>query len=294
MRRCSFLRKLAIITISSTLSLPVLAAGQAADPQAVALVKAYNARPFGSPGWRRVHLDLKNGETVTRGYDVVNIWQLAGDVVRTVFVLERPESLQGTDYMLLEDPQDPFGMKVFFHLPAGQRRVITILPSNFGEGLLGSDFGYRDLRMRIPLNGYDFHVVGRQTLLGQSVWAVDATPATAEARQVVSWARARYYFAEKVPVLIGADYFAAPTGGSPIKQLRVLGFRQIDGAWTETNMVMTAADGRSSVLTLKDFKARAPEIDPALFQPETLPAATERLSAVGLTVKPRAESGGKP
>lgn len=300
MRRCSFQQglvsagwALAAITLSA-LSLPSPAASDAVDQQALALVKAYNSRPFGNPGWRRVHLDLKNGAAVTRSFEVVNIWRQTGDVVRTVFLLERPETLQGTDYLLVEDPRDPFGMKVFFHLPAGQRRVLNIQPSSFGEGLLGSDFGYRDLRMRIPVDGYGFRLAGRQTLLGRPVFAVDVVPASAAARQVASWVRARYYFTEKDPLLIGADYFSAAADRSPAKQLRVLGFRQIDGAWTETHMVITAAEGRSSVLMLKDFKARAPEIDPALFQPETLPTATERLAGVGLATKARrAESGGR-
>jgi hypothetical protein len=279
---------LTVVTVSAA-----SVTGDPGDPRAAAIIKAYNSRNFGSPGWRRVHLDLKNGETVTRSFDVVNIWQQAGDVVRTVFVLERPESLQGTDYLLIEDPRDPFGMKVFFHLPAGQRRVLNIQPSSFGEGLLGSDFGYRDLRMRIPVNGYGFRSVGRQVLLGQPVQVVEATPTTAETRQAASWARARFYLLEKAPVLLGADYFPAADSRVPAKQMRVLGFRQVEGAWTETSIVMTAADGRSSVLTLSGFRAAVPALGPAFFQPEGLPTAPGRLAEAGLAGKARSvEPGG--
>src|SRR5436309_1100450 len=82
------------------------------EREALSIVQAYNSRNFGNPGWRRVHLDLKSGATVTRSFDVVNLWQRDGDVVRTLFVLVRPATLGGTDYLLLEDPKDPFGMKV--------------------------------------------------------------------------------------------------------------------------------------------------------------------------------------
>jgi hypothetical protein len=132
--------------------------------------------------------------------------------------------------------------------------------------------------MRLPVAGYGFRMAGRQMLGQRNVQVVEVVPVAAEAREISSWARARLYFLESAPLLAGADYFSAPADRTPAKSLRVLDFRQVDGAWTETRMVMNGADGRSSVLTLEDFKPRLPGIDPALFQPETLPAAREKLA----------------
>lgn len=272
-------------------ALAVGAAAGGSDPQALRLIEAYNGRSFGSPGWRRVQLELKSGAVVTRSFLVANLWQRTGEVVHTLFVLERPEGLQGTNYLLVEDPREPAGMKVFLHLPAGKRRVLQIQPSHFDEGLLGSDFGYRDLRMKIPVAGYDFRLRGKQTLLKQSVWVVDATPSAGGAR-ISSWARSRLYLLEKAPVLLGADHFLAPSDRRPAKTLRVHGFRQIDGAWTETRMVMAAADGRTSVLTLQGFKAAVQEIDATLFVPETLPTVAGRLADLRLA-RPRSPEGGR-
>jgi outer membrane lipoprotein-sorting protein len=266
------------------------------DPRALALVRAYNARNFGNPGWRRVHLELKSGETVTRSFDIVNLWLRSGAAVRTLFVLERPATLQGTDYLLVEDPADPSEMKVFLHLPAGQRRVLSIQPSGFGEGLLGSDFGYGDLRLLLPVDGYDYRSVGRQTLLGESVWAVDAVPTTSATAPIATWARARLYFLERAPMLLGTDSFANAGDRQPAKRMRVLGFKQVDGAWTETRIAMTAAEGHSSVLTLSDFRPSVPAIERALFEPQALPSAAERLGGAGLFAGPRGrrdETGGR-
>jgi len=258
------------------------AAGAAGEPQetrARQLVEAYNTRPFGNPGWRRVRLELRTRNEVTRDFVVENAWSQSGNVVRTVFVLDLPESLRGTDYLLVEDPVEPAGMKVFLHLPAGSGRVLTIRPSRFGEGLLGSDFGYRDLRMRIPTAGYAFHLAGRQELASGSAWLVDAVPVTPAAQQSAQWGRARYYLSARDPVLLGADFFPAAGDTRPAKQLRVPGYRRIGGAWTETQMVMSAADAHSSTLTLADFNA-AVSYDPRLFEPGALPAAARLLAAL--------------
>lgn len=273
MRRLSLL-VLAAAVLSAALS---HAAPPPAADKALQLVQAYNGRPFGSPGWRRVRLELRNGAAVTRTFVVTNVWREEGSTVRTLFVLEKPENLAGTNYLLVEEPESPAGMKVFLHLPAGRRRVLSIQPSQFDEGLLGSDFGYRDLRMKIPTAGYRLRQLGRQRLLGRSVQAVEAVPADPETRASSSWARSVYYLGEDDPVLLGADHFAAAGDGKPAKQMRVQGIRRIEGAWTETQMTMTSSDGRSSVLSLLDFHAALPDLDVSLFDSETLPTVAERL-----------------
>jgi hypothetical protein len=267
----------------------IAALGHTAPPQpsspadrALKLVQAYNGRSFGNPGWRRVHLDLKSGATVTRSFTVTNVWRKEGSIVRMLFVLDLPEGLRGTNYLLVEKPDDPAGMEVFLHLPAGRRGVLSIQPSHFDEGLLGSDFGYRDLRMTIPTAGYRFRLLDRHRLLGRTARAVEAVPVDAATRAGASWTRSVYYLAEDDPVLLGADHFAAAAGGQPAKQMRVQGLRRSDGAWTETRIDMVASDGHSSVLTLEDFKASVPDIDATFFVPETLPSVAGRLAGLRL------------
>ncbi|HSF39627.1 MAG TPA: outer membrane lipoprotein-sorting protein [Thermoanaerobaculia bacterium] len=270
----------------SLLSLPILAWASTAGPppasRATELVEAYNGRSFGNPGWRRVQLELKSGQTVTRTLTVANIWREEGGVVRTLFVLERPQGLKGTNYLLTEAPHDPWGMKVFLHLPAGRRRVLSIQPSRLDEGLLGSDFGYRDLRMKIPIAGYRLRLLGRRHLAGQSVWAVESVPESPEAQQGSSWSRSVYYLSARDPVLLGADHFLSLRDTRPAKQMRVHGYKRIDGAWTETRIVMSSADGRSSVLSLEGFRAGVAGLDSSFFVPEDLPSAADRLASLRL------------
>lgn len=241
----------------------------------LALVEAHNARELGSPGWRRVKLELKTGAQVTRTFEVINLWRREASGVRTLFVLESPEGLRGTNYLLVENPTARDGMKVFLHLPAGKRRVLSIQPSNFDEGLLGSDFGYRDLTMTLPTAGYRFTRTGEAVIAGAPAWLVRAEPVSAEARSATAWSRTTLFFAQDSGRLIGTDAYTADDLEQPRKSLRVLGWRQIDKAWIQTLMVMTGQEGRSSVLTLEDARFGLTGLDPRLFVPETLPDLSE-------------------
>jgi hypothetical protein len=245
-------------------------------PDAARLVAAYNERDFGRRGWRQVRLELKQGATTSRTFLVVNSWLRTPEGVRTLFLLREPHSLAGTSYLLVERRQVRPAIEVYLYLPSGRRNVLTVQPSRFDEGLLGSDFSYRDLRFQIPVAGYRFRAAGSRRMGGRPVYAVDAEPADGEAAQTSAWARVRYYLAQDAPLLLGADYFAAGARSAG-KRLRVLAHQQVDGAWTETRMVMHAAGGRSSVLTLQNFVPTLGGIADDIFDPGALPEAQVRM-----------------
>lgn len=259
------------------------ASAPAGAPDPARLIASYNSRNFGNPGRRLVRLELRSGAQVTRSFEVTNLWRQDGAVVRTVFVLSEPPGLRGTNYLLVEDPSAPEGMKVFLHLPAGERRVLTVAPSHFDQGLLGSDFGYRDLRMRLPTRGFRFRTLGRETVLGREAWIVEATPEPASGPQPVS----RYYLSASPPLLLGVDHLRPAAAGQPaevVKRMRVEGVEQVDGAWTETRMVMEGADGHSSVLSLEDFRPGYTPAGAALFEPTALPTLIDVVTALPATV----------
>ncbi len=260
----------------------------APGPRGEDLVAAYNARAFGNPGRRQVRLELRSGEQVTRTFVVSNLWRRQGSEVRTVFVLEEPVGLRGTNYLLVEEAQDPRGMQVFLHLPAGDRRVLTVQPSRFDEGLLGSDFGYRDLRMQLPLAGVRYEVRGQERMLGRRVWALEAIPTGGEGER-----RSRYYLSEAPTLLLGVDHLqAAPGSGrfEVVKRLRVEGVRQVDGAWTETRMVMQAPEGRSSVLTLEGFQPSYSAARRELFESGALPGLLDAVARLAGAAGPEGGS----
>jgi outer membrane lipoprotein-sorting protein len=273
---------LAGIAVSAGFAAPprALAPAVAPPPAALELLSAYNARDFGTPGWRRVRLELKNDTTITRTFSILHLWRQQGEELRSLVLLESPPGLRGTDYLLIESAKLPVGMALFLHLPAGQRGVLTIKPSRFEQGLLGSDFSYSDLRWRVPTAGYRLAVVGSSTLLGRPVWEIEAEPTTPALRDSTSWGLIHYYLCEKPSLLLGADYYRQ-RGAPPAKRLRIVSFEQRGKVWTPTRMVMEISPRRSSLLSLAESGFGAGPTQPELFLPEALPKNADRLLRSG-------------
>lgn len=246
------------------------------------LIKEYNSRNFGSPGWRRVFLELLTGADVTRTFTVVNLWEHDGETVKTLFLLEEPKGLSGTNYLLTEKPAASLpNMQVHLFLPAGERRVLEVAPDNFEEGLLGSDFTYNDLRMQLPLQHYNYIIVGESVLGSEPVWVVEARPSSQKAQQMTTWVFARLYFARRFNFLMGADYYISSMSQKDEprlnKQMRVESLQQIDGVWTATKMVMFGLENRASILRLKEAKFGLKEFDSSMLSPAELPKLADRI-----------------
>lgn len=248
---------------------------------AAELVTNYNARDTGSPGWRRVSMELVTNGTLTREFTVVNIWRSEKEQVDTLFLLEEPGGLGGTNYLLQERSSGVPEMSVHLFLPAGERRVLEVDPSSFEQGLLGSDFSYNDVRMRLPVVGLSYRLEGRSVLQNQPVWVLEAEPSSELSQRSYLWKLARFYLARNFQLVLGADYFSQPpnaqTSSKVLKQMRVQSFEDRSGVLTPTKMFMTGSDGRSTTLVLKDAQFRVANLDSSLFAIDNLPALAERV-----------------
>jgi hypothetical protein len=226
-------------------------------------------------------MELFTDGSLTRAFTVVNIWQFEKDQGRMLFLLEEPKGLTGTDYLLQEQGGKPPEMEVHLFLPAGERRVLAVDPGNFDEGLLGSDFTYNDVRMRLPVQDFRYRVVGKSMLRKEPVWVVEAEPSSELTRRSRRWKHAHFYLARNFQFLLGADYFSGSadekSSAPPFKQMRVESFKQISGAWTATKMFMFGSEGRSTALTLRDAQFGVANIDGSLFTVEKLPSLADKI-----------------
>lgn len=248
-----------------------------AVPLANELVRTYNTRNFGSPGWRRVSLELITDGRLTKTFVVLNMWRSYENEVRTFFLLEEPTGLKGTGYLLREKMDSLPSMQVNLFFPAGDRRVLGVGPENFGEGLLGSDFSYDDMRMLLPVKGWQYALTGRATLHGELVWVIDAKP-NSTGHPDSSWSLVRIYLARNFQLLLGADFHSTTEGeAQPVKQMRVQSFKQDKSVWTATRMVMAGPQNRFSVLTLKEAHFMVAGLGPHLFLPEELPLLSNKI-----------------
>lgn len=250
-------------------------------PGAAEIVKAYNSRNLGATGWRRVLLELITDERVTKTFTVMNIWCEQKDEVRTLFLLEGPDGLKGTNYLLREKRNEGQAMRVNLFLPAGERRVLDVAANDFDDGLLGSDFTYNDVRMLLPTRGHGYRVSGRARLLGEQAWVLESEPVAGPSGDEASWKLARFYLASDFQFLLGADFYGPVEGPSAertlIRRLRVQRFKQEDGVWIATRMVMAGPDGRFSVLSLQEAHFSISGFDPEIIAADQLPSWADKV-----------------
>ena len=225
------------------------------EQQATELVNEYNSRELGGPGIRQVRLEMSYQGIITRTFLITNVWSSGFPISRMLFYLNDPSGLRGTRYLQVEDPTSANELSVSLYLPAGRRRVLTIPSDLHGQGLLGSDFSYHDVRLRLPVRDCSYRMLGKTTLNGRPVWKIESV--ADKERHTFSWTKAVYYLMLDRPFLVGADYYddeRSHDAGSPTKNLRVSDYSDYGKVRTATRMTMTSADGRATTFTLKSVR----------------------------------------
>jgi hypothetical protein len=236
-----------------------------ANPSASELIAQYNSRPLGQPGRRHVNVELRDGLVVVRTYSIANIWTRAAGEVRSIFYLDAPAGLHGTRYLQVENPGHNPELAVYLCLPTANDRVLRVGDHLLGEGLLGSDFSYEDVRFLLPITGCSYLFLGSARVGSNDVWKLSA-----DCRGGRGWKRAVLYLTKDRPFLAGSDLFASLESAAPFKAMRVLDYSDKGPIRTATRMVMTRPDASSTTITLEDFRAATPSIREMLFTPERL------------------------
>lgn len=250
------------------------------------VVRAYNSRSIGSPGWRRVTMTMRSGDVVTRQFSVLNVWRERSGRVDTAFFLEQPAGLRGTAYLQTEGAHEPHpdgepGLAVSLFLPVGGRRVLSLAPDSLDEGLLGCDFTYEDLRWRLPLRNRRYALTGETELRGEASWVVRAERRSGSGDHS-RWARVTYYLGRTSGLLRRAEFYAAAGDHEPAKVLAVPEVRMIDGVWTPVRMLMRGAAGRSTEIRLLAARFNLQRTDLDWLSPDALPDLARHLASAGL------------
>jgi hypothetical protein len=240
----------------------------AGDSRAAELVSRYNLRKTGSPGWRRVSVLLRSGNSATRAYTISNFWSTRGDTSRMLFYLEEPAGLRRTRYLQIEDLAAAQELGVYLYLPAGSQQVLTIAPGSYGQGLLGSDFSYSDLRLKLPVHDCTYRFLGTEVLEGRRAWKIEAV----QSRPELPWRRAVLFLTQDRPFLLGVDYYREAGAGSetPLKSMRVQEFRDVASVRTAVRMTMSARGGNSTTIILQNARFGARDIPEKWLAPSTL------------------------
>ena len=245
---------------------------------AKALIGAYNARPIGSVGWRRVTLELSTKDVVTRTLTVSNVWAATKDGVRTLFALEAPDGMRGICYLLAESPAARRFMQVHLFMPVGAKKLLEVSSALEEQGLLGSDFTYRDVTWRLPETGFDARITGEGELANEPVTFIELVAT----KPGDTWPRRRFAIARSLPLILAIDFYR-PGSSIPDKTYRVDRFELRDKVWTPTRITIRRG-GAMSVLSLEAAGFGLASIPDSLLAPEHLGETAERIRS-GTTIE---------
>ncbi len=151
-----------------------------------------------------------------------------------------PPDIEGTGFLVLESK--PGDTEQFLYLPAlkRSRRIATVQKS---QSFVNSDFSYEDLERR-AVDASQHRVIGEETLGNVPCWVLESTPLETPPSQ---YGMVRVWAAKEFWVPLRIHYFDKK--GQHIKNYEVRNLKQVQGIWTEMEVVMeNLKDGHRTIL----------------------------------------------
>lgn len=237
-----------------------------------------NTRPLGQTEIRHARMTLVSGEKAVNHYEVVTARRMTAGNATTLFVLRSPKALSGTSFLLAETtPPGTDSCRTWFFLPAGERRVLEIPPSQLSDLILGSDFTYQDWRVWLPLR--DLRVLQSQkaACTAGPCYRLLVEPRSAAAARNLGWDRARLEVDQRTWSVSRIEYFRG-SSKFPIRLFSALDFHSFRGVWTPRRMVMTTLPARDQTVIDLLGAWYDEDLGADLFDPKRLPMAAEILN----------------
>ncbi|MEJ5349914.1 MAG: outer membrane lipoprotein-sorting protein [Desulfosoma sp.] len=151
-----------------------------------------------------------------------------------------PADIEGTGFLVLE--AKPGDTEQFLYLPAlkRSRRIATAQKS---QSFVNSDFSYEDLERR-AVEASQHRVIGEETVGDVPCWILESTPLETPPSQ---YGMVRVWAAKEIWVPMRIQY--VDKKGEHIKTYTVRNLKQVQGIWTEMEVVMeNLKDGHRTIL----------------------------------------------
>jgi hypothetical protein len=251
---------------------PAAADGDAAQPDALAIVQGAFDRMFNYPSVRRVLLRIHRGggRVLERGFDVV--YARAGGRGRSLLRFSAPEYLRGHALLVTEEADG--ASDVWLYQPEA-RRPRRVSAARKADAFYGSDLAFEDLEhhdfrrwslARLP----DARIAGRDCL------AIEARPPPG------SQYAALHAFVERERLALLRLEFFRPDERAPSKTLEIAPgeVRERNGVLEPERMWMRQAGRADATELVFERILSRPEIDAGVFAPLRLERAGEDLFAL--------------
>jgi hypothetical protein len=216
------------------ISTPVLLTASAApgverEAAADEVMRNLNARARGTSSRTELDMVMRGPRGEHRKRVLVERRQF-GLAYRTIFWIVRPEHEQGIGLLLSED-EDARGMWMYFPLT---RQTIHVVSR--GLSALATDFSCEDLLATVPMQDYNFRILGRERFADGVALRVEMRPHTERLQQELGFANSIGWVREDIPMIVQAEYLDAD--GQVFKRFRTGDVAMIDGIWTARGFSM--------------------------------------------------------
>ncbi len=229
------LREKKILMVFSLFLFTVLALS--AQPRGRDIMENVYNRSTGEDMTAELNMILTNSRGSVRERSIAQYSRETGEGNQKIMFFLSPADVEDTSFMSwsYDDGSDD---DQWIYLPA-LRRVKRISSKNKDDAFMGSDFTYDDLGERHPSED-NHRILREESYQGESCYVIESTPVSDEEpySRTVSW------IAKDKWIGIKKDFF--DHRGDLYKTLQIDEYKQIDGYWVITDMIMEDLDREHS------------------------------------------------
>ncbi|SDB58314.1 Protein of unknown function [Desulfonatronum thiosulfatophilum] len=217
-----------------------------APPSGRELAQRVHDRDVGQDSQSRVVMELISPGSQRRVREMTMLTKEDGPIRKSFIRFTAPADIRGTGFLSIEDGRG--STEQFIFLPA-LNRTRRIAASQKGRSFVNTDFTYEDMERR-PVDESEHQLAGSEDLEGVAVWILESRP---KPDSDSLYGLLRIWVAQELDVPLKIDYFDKQD--QHIKQYRVLRLEDIQGIWTETEVVMEdLTSGHSTILATKEIE----------------------------------------
>ncbi len=238
-------------------------------PSGLEVVTKANSQNEGDHVSRTIHFVLTDRRDKTREQTARAFHKFYDDDKRSVIFYTDPKNIEGTAFLTYDYASTDTDDDQWLYLPA-MRKVRRISSSNRGDYFLGTDLTYDDMKRetKVTIEDYNWNTLREEPVNDAPCYVVEATPKSPEIGKELGYSRAEFYFDQDTGLKRRTDFW--DTGGNPLKTIRFLGIKQIDGIWTMTRLECdNLKTGHKTVLEFSDIDYEA-DVDDDLFSERAL------------------------
>lgn len=194
------------------------------------IMSRVNARPRGKSSLNHLEMIIHDPRRGDFHKTIVMQREQLASGYRTIYQITSPVHEKGIGLLISEDASQ---RGIWMYFPAAKQSVRV---ASRGFPALASDFICEDLSAGVPLNEYDFRILGLDRIDGHDAIMIEMKPRTENLRGELGYTKAIGWVRKDPPIIVRADYY--DERNVVFKSFHASAIEQKQGIWTIGKMEM--------------------------------------------------------